>query len=449
MRAYRQADGPSLPAFASSQSFPKSCDVAIVGGGIVGVSAAWALASRGISVALFEKGRIAGEQSSRNWGWVRQTGRDLRELPLMQLANRLWDRFSEELADDTGLRRTGILYTARSEEVMERHARWAAHAKDVGIDSRIIDGAAVERLVPGVTRKVPGAIYTPADGRAEPQRASHAIAAAAVAKGAVIVEGCAVRAIETQGGRTSEVVTERGLVHSSSVIVAGGAWSQLMLRGLGVRLPQLKVLSSVLATAPVEAGPRASVSFSDLAVGRRLDGSYLAATSSASNSYVTPDSFRYFCDFLPVLRRQLTSVRLRFGRAFLAEALDWKPGQADRPSIYEAVRILSPAPDAATLETVRRRLAETLPAFRDVAVARSWSGMIDTLPDVIPVISQIASVPGCFVATGFSGHGFGIGPGAGQVVAELATGERPSVDLAAFNLERFGQGSKLEVQSWL
>src|SRR5262249_5113961 len=153
--------------------------------------------------------------------------------------------------------------------------------------------------------------------------------------------------------------------------------------------------------------------------------------------------------FFPAWLTERKGIRLRFGRAFLAELLEWRPGCADMPSIYEAVRILSPAPDEGTLARVRALLPTLIPAFASMKVAQSWAGMIDTTPDAIPAIGAVPGIPGCIVGTGFSGHGFGIGPGAGRVLAELATGRSLSADITGLGPERFADGRKLTLQKWL
>lgn len=440
---------PELLPVDTSATLPEAVDVAIVGGGIVGVSAALFLAERNLKVALFEKGLIGGEQSSRNWGWVRLAGRDLRELPLMLRAHEIWERLQATLAEDAGYRRCGILYASRTLQARERHARWAAEAAKLGIASRLLEPGEVAALAPGLRQPVHGALYTPADGRAEPQRATPLIARAAIAAGAGIFDRCAVRAIDVEGGAVSGVVTERGRVRASRVIVAGGAWSRLLMKGIGITLPQLKVLSSVYRTAPIEAGIDACMSFSSFALRKRLDGGYTVASSAESLAQITPDTLRFFVEFLPAYLAERKGMTLRLGRAFIDEALRWQPRDADRPSIYEAVRVLDPEPHAPTLARVRRALEEALPVFRGAGVAQGWAGMIDTTPDAIPVVSPVAARPGLIVGTGFAGHGFGIGPAAGEMLADMATGRTPSCDPHPLRFSRFTDGEKLTLQHWL
>ena len=117
----------------------------------------------------------------------------------------------------------------------------------------------------------------------------------------------------------------------------------------------------------------------------------------------------------------------------------WK---LDGSSPFESIRVLDPEPDRAQLDEAKSTIAAGFPFFRNMEVRAAWGGLIDVTPDTVPVISPVESLPGLVVATGFSGHGFGIGPGAGKLAAELATGAAPCVDPAPFRLERFKRGAK-------
>lgn len=442
--------GPAMAPVENSPTLPQEVDVAIIGGGIIGASAAWTLAKRGISVALLEKGLIGAEQSGRNWGWVRVAGRDLREIPMALKAQEIWRGLAAELGADVGYARAGIVYAAKTEEASERHRRWIEAASGFGVTAEQLAPEAVAALVPGLTRKIDSALHLPNDGRGEPQLAAPAIANAARKAGAFIHQGCAVRALDVEAGRVSGVVTENGRIKAKTVIVAAGAWSSHFLRGSGIRLPQLKVLSSAFRTGPIEAGIEQGMSFSDFAFRKRQDGGYTIASSDTSVSQITPDSFRYFADFLPALKLEYSSLKLRFGKAFFDELLAHRHQPLDRPSIYEAVRILDPLPDAAALKAVQASIAKAIPAFQGMKVEQTWGGMIETTPDVIPVMSEVDALPGCIIGTGFSGHGFGVGPAAGQVLAEMAIGATPCIDPADFRFSRLsGPQRRIEIQNWL
>ncbi|WP_062015422.1 FAD-binding oxidoreductase [Aureimonas sp. AU4] len=441
--------GPEIHPVQGAGEIPRSVDVAIVGGGVIGVSAALHLARQGVRTALFEKGVVAGEQSSRNWGWVRMAGRDLRELPLMLRAHKLWADFQNGNHGDTGYRRCGIVYASKTPDARRRHERWIEAAAPFGVEARMMEPGELAQAVPGLARTFEGALFVPGDARAEPQRAVPLMASAAIAQGAMIHQNCAVRAVETAGGRISGVATEHGRVSAGTVIVAGGAWSRLLLKGLGLSLPQLKILSSAFRTAPIEAGIESCASFSSFALRRRLDGGYTVASSAESLAQITPDALRFFRTFLPAYLAERRGMSLRLGRDFIDEALRWQPRDGDRPSIFEAVRALDPQPHQANLARVRSALTEALPAFRGGVAVQSWAGMIDTMPDAIPVISTLDSHPGLVVGTGFTGHGFGIGPAAGEMLADLATGRTPASDPRPFRFSRFTDGEKLSLQYWL
>ncbi|MBV2143177.1 FAD-binding oxidoreductase [Falsochrobactrum sp. TDYN1] len=440
--------GPITDKVATAGLLPQETKIAIIGGGVIGVSTALFLAERGIPVALFEKGEIAGEQSSRNWGWCRRTGRDSREMPLIVESMRLWEGMNKRTGRETGFRITGIVYAAEKEKEVERYGEWIKIAREHGIQTELLGSRQIASLAPGLTRTVAGGMMTPLDGRAEPQKAVPALAAKAQEDGAVIMQNCAVRGIETTNGRVTAVLTERGRVPCEAVVVAGGAWSRLIVSALDARLPQLKVRSSVFRTAPIEGNVEPAMAFPDFALRKRLDGGYTVASLGDSIADIVPDSFRFLREFIPSLSTEWRSLRFRFGSRFFEEALEWKLRPVDQVSIFEKIRTLDPEPHRTTNARVFSALKKALPSFASATIAQEWAGLIDTMPDVIPVISPIPSVEGLIVATGFSGHGFGIGPGAGRLVADMVSGETPVVDPSPFHISRFSDGSKIRIENW-
>jgi len=432
---------PRVDPVAADEALPPHADVVIIGGGIIGTSTALFLAQKGVSVALVEKGHIAGEQSSRNWGWCRKMARDPREIPLVIESLRLWHGMNETVEAETGFRNCGIMYLAETPQDLERLEGWLDHAREYQLDTRAIDGAEVARLLPGSAKPWAGALYTASDGKAEPQKAAPAIAAAARRLGATVLTNCAARGIETAAGRVAAVVTEKGRIACQSVVLAGGAWSRLFCGNLGVALPQLKVLGSVMRTEKLDGGPEISASGGLFGYRKRTDGGYTVATLGVRTIDIVPDSFRLLPQYLPATRLHWKKLRFRIGRRFAEEWRTPRHWQLDQVSPFEQVRVLDPAADPYVLERARASIAEAFPAFRNVAVAESWGGMIDVMPDAIPVISAVDAVPGFFIATGFSGHGFGIGPAAGRLMADMVTGGSTIVDPAPFRLSRFTDGS--------
>ena len=435
---------PLVDPVPSDQQLPNSTEVAIIGGGIIGVSAALTLAERGIPVALFEKGHIAGEQSSRNWGWCRQQGRDPRELPLIIESLALWRKIHQRTRCDVGFRQCGILYLANTaKDVADREA-WLQHGLAYGVESRMVSSKEINKLLPGSNEQWAGGLYTPTDGRAEPTIAAPAIARAARQLGARIFTQTAVRGIEKTGGRISAVVTENGSVQCSTVILAGGAWSSTFCRNLDLRLPLLMTIGSVFRTAPLNDAPERSVSGAGFAIRKRLDGGYTVSHGSISSFDIVPDSFRFLKDFLPLAWMARKILRPTWTNRFKTEWRQKNKWSLDEQSPFEHIRTLDPMPIQSTLNKSKQNLIHAFPAFQDIEVVESWGGLIDATPDAVPVISPVDNLPGFFLATGLSGHGFGIGPAAGQLAADVATASEPLVDPTPFRFSRFSDGSRIQ-----
>jgi glycine/D-amino acid oxidase-like deaminating enzyme len=430
---------PPVDPVASDTTLPERAGVVIIGGGIIGVSTALFLAESGHSVVLCEKGRIGGEQSSRNWGWCRTMGRDARELPLALESLRQWRQMNERTGRDTGFRQPGIAYLCETEQEVAAQEAWLDVARSYQIDARMVRGGDLAAVVPGAARPFLAALHTPTDGRAEPAQAAPAIAEAARAYGARILTGCAVRGLDLQGGRVAGVITEKGRIACDAVVLAGGAWSRLLCGNAGIDLPQLKVLGTVFRTAPIAGGPDITAGGNVFAWRKRLDGGYTIARRNANIADITPDSFRLLLDYLPTLRRNYGEVRLRLSQRFFEEWRLRRHWSLDEQTPFETVRVLDPAPKKSLVLEARDALSRSFPAFAGMKVVESWAGLIDVTPDAVPVIDRVERIPGFFIATGFSGHGFGIGPGAGRLMANLVTGETPVVDPSPFRLDRFAR----------
>ena len=427
---------------AADNPLPESVDVAIVGGGIIGSAAAYFLAKQGVSAAVFEKGRIGGEQSGRNWGWVRQQCRSPVELPLMIESLGIWKTLPEALGEDVGFRQGGTLYLAESESELVGLGAWLEVARAHALDTRLLRGPELAGLFAAGSRWA-GALYTAGDGRAEPSRATRAIARGAKARGARVLGHTAVRGIETAAGRVSGIVTEHGRVTSRAVVCAAGVWSRLFCGSLGIRVPQLAVLNSVARLPPGPALLEGQAWSPAVAIRRRADGGYTVAHGHTSVHSIVPASFREALKFMPALRAGAGSTRLRIGTDFfraLATPARWA---LDGESPFERERVLDPRPDLRVLDEMRAALGRWLPELAGLPFVETWGGMIEASPDILPIISPAGGIGDFYVATGFSGHGFGIGPGAGRLVAGMVCGSADSAALAGFRLGRFFDGSPI------
>ena len=426
---------------------PASADVVVIGGGMIGVCTALFLAREGNKVALLEKGRVAAEQSSRNWGWIRQQGRDPDELPLMVEANRLWRELARDTNVDIGLTEGGVTYLAADDAALERYAAWLPHAEAHGVATRLLSPDETATLIPGMSRQYKGALHTASDMRAEPWVAVPALADIASRAGALIVEDCAVRCLDIAGGRIAGVVTERGRIAAPEVVLAGGAWSALFLANHGIALPQLSVRATVAATTPLPKVCSGGVSDNRIAFRPRVDGGYSLAAGGFHELFVGPTAFRVLPKFLTQLRADPLGTRLLpFSPKGYPDA--WGTARrwdGDMQTPFERMRVLDPTPNREKLAALRRDFAALFPDLPGFDLTRSWAGMIDTMPDVVPVVDRIAQLPGLTLGTGMSGHGFGIGPAMGRVLAALAIGKPAGHDLSRFAFSRFSDGSRLRL----
>lgn len=427
---------------ATSNPLPASVDVAIIGGGIVGCSTAYYLARAGISAAVFEKGRIGGEQSGRNWGWVRQQCRSPVELPLMMQSLELWKALPAELGEDLGFHQGGTLYLAENEAELAGLAKWLEVAKAHGLDTRIVTGSDLADTFTAGARFA-GALHTPSDGRAEPSRAARGIARGAKQAGATIASRTAVRGLDLAAGRVAGVVTEHGRVAARAVVCAGGAWSRLFCGSLGIDVPQLPVLNSVARMAPAPKLLGGQAWAPAFAIRRRVDGGYTVAHGHHSRHSIVPASFRYAFKFLPAFRASPESVGFAFGADFFRALATPSRWALDAVSPFERERVLNPQPETKIIREMRDAIGRWLPELAACPFVETWGGMIETSPDVLPIIAPVETIPGFHVATGFSGHGFGIGPGAGKLVAAMIRGNADSAALAGFRLSRFFDGSPI------
>ena len=431
---------------AHADPLPDAVDVVVIGAGIIGTSTAWFLGQRGAKVALLEKGRVAGEQSSRNWGWVRQQGRDRDELPIVMESNRIWRNLATETGErDLAFTGCGLAYLAEDERALAKYAEWHDIAREHQLDTRMLSPAEARAACPGLEGRWVGGMLTPSDGRAEPFVAVPALARAVQRLGVSITEDCAVRALEIRAGRVAGVHTERGPVWADRVVLAGGAWSTYFARNAGIDLPQLIVRSTVGRTHPAADRGLPNVAAPGFATNRRADGGHTVTTGDLVEHYVGARSFRDLTKFVNLMRKSARDLRLRpkppagYPGAWGSRAR-WT---ADEVTPFERMRVLNPPPSQEGQRRLMRRLPERAPWLHEAGIAETWAGMIDVTPDAVPYICEVPSLPGLFIGTGMSGHGFGIGPGVGRVLADLVLDRPTGLDLTRFRFERFADGSPI------
>jgi glycine/D-amino acid oxidase-like deaminating enzyme len=435
---------PTIERIASDERLPAEVDVVVIGAGIIGSAAAYFLAKRGHSVALLEKGVVGGEQSSRNWGWCRQQNRDARELPLAMSGMELWARLGQEIGRDLGFRRTGLIYASNDAAQIALWEKWRTTARDFGIETHMLTGAQAAEKTAGSGRSWLGGVHSVSDGKAEPAQAAPALAHGARLNGATIHQNCAARGLDVSDGTVAGVITEKGTIRTRSVILSGGAWASAFCRRHGISFPQASIRQTSLRTEVAPALIEALYT-PECALTRRLDGSYTIAISGKGTLELTPQGLRYARDFLPMFIRRIKAVEFGFGSSFFRgpEALgSWR---FDEVTPFERIRVLDPTPSRKTVEQTMARARALYPVLKDVAIRESWAGYIDSTPDAVPVISPVAGLKGFVLAAGFSGHGFGLGPAAGHLAADLAVNDTPIVDPRPFRHSRLLDGSQGEI----
>ncbi|TIM88988.1 FAD-binding oxidoreductase [Mesorhizobium sp.] len=420
----------------SSPSLPREADVVVIGGGVVGVFTAYYLARRGVSVALLEKGRVAAEQSSRNWGWCRQQNRDARELPMATKSLDLWEKVAQETGEETGFRRCGLLYLSQSDHELAGWAKWRDFARTVGVTTHMLSAEKATERGKATGCKWKGGVFSPTDGTADTSRAVPVAARGIMAAGGSVHQYCTARGIELSAGRVSGVVTEAGTIRTRTVVMAGGAWASSFCNQLGVRFPQAAVRQSILAVAPGANGLPDALHTARVSLTRRGNGGYTLAISGRARVDPTPQQLRFSREFVPMFARRWRSLAPGAFEGWRQGHESLRKWVLDDVTPMERNRILDPKPDMRQIRLTYRRACELMPELKRVAISDAWAGYIDSTPDGIPAVGEIEGIPGFILAAGFSGHGFGIGPGAGHMIADIITGSEPIVDPRPYRPER-------------
>ncbi len=422
-------------------------DVVVIGGGIVGCATAYYLARRRAKVVLVERGDLAGGQSSRAWGFVRQQGRDPREMPLMIACNRMWPHLSAELNADLEWVQGGNLVLAADGQRMHQFEEWLPVARDFGVDTRLVSTAEVKQLIPALQGRWVGGMYTASDGHAEPRSATLAFARAAAALGAKLYTSCAARGIEVTNGQVTAVVADKKAIKTSVVVCAAGAWSGAFARGIGLSLPLLTVRASVAETAAASPITDIGVWASGVAFRQRRSGTFYIAPSGESDYYVSLDTLRHLRLFLPNYLKNWRLVRLRVGMDLAKEFAGLVPVRRARPGAVKPSKLTEPTPSAKEIDGARRDFVELFPALSALGLQRTWAGDIDVTPDAVPVLGPVERPTGFFFATGFTGHGFAMAPIVGLSLSELILDGRSSLDIYPLRYARFREGDIAQPKS--
>jgi len=362
------------------------CDVAIVGGGLVGSSAALALRGMGLTVALLDKGFCGAQASGVNYGGLRRQGRPPEQLPLSQRAHAIWPRLKALIGHDGEYLRSGHLKLARSEADMASLEAYAAGVAAFGLDLELI-GHNEARQRFGLAGDIVGASFSSGDGHANPRLVATAFAAAARRAGAEVLETAPVTGIARRGERFALEAHGGIELTARTVINSAGAWADMVAQAFGEPVPLTRTYPSMVVTEPLDPF---------LAVNIGMEGGGIYARQVARGNCVVGGE------------RGLPLPDPDFSR-----------------------------PRSDGVLAIMQRGAELFDGLRHAHAIRFWSGTEATMPDNNPVIGPSATTPGLIHAFGFSGAGFQIAPGVGEVLAELVRDGRSTTPIDAFSIDRF------------
>lgn len=414
---------------------PVEADVVIVGGGIMGASAAVCLVERGLSVVLCEKGVIGGEASGRAAGWVDSLYADPALADLISRSKVLWGEMDGRINGKTGYQKSGLTILCKDEDELQAAYEWMdLVAEHPGFDAFVISPDKASRLTGMEPDKIAGALFQPSDGMLEPRIAASAITEGARQSGLSVHQRCAVRTIELEAGHVSSVVTELGTIKTRQVVLAGGAWTPLFCANLGLKLPQLQAFASSISVRPRSKGPAIAGQYDRVFWRNESGGSYTIGVYDAI-APITREAIYYGIRFIPALREMWGVIRPVAGpetlRSFKVPTR-WSP---DDITPFEKTRILQPSFDGSAIFTAYERLQHELPVFEASDIEETWAGVLVTTPDNFPVISPVASVPGLIICSGFF-NGFSIIPAAAELVADFLTGKEPKFNVQSYRYER-------------
>jgi glycine/D-amino acid oxidase-like deaminating enzyme len=317
------------------------------------------------------------------------------------------------------------MFLSKTEKELAVHENWLNSVSALDLDSKILSQSEIEKHVPGGQAKWAGAVYTPSDGRAEPALATPAIAQAAQKKGAILIENCAVRGLLRSAGAISAVMTEQGEIRCEKVLLAGGAWSRKFLANEGVSLPTLPLICTAIRTKPMDLPYDIAVGGPDFSFRKHEGGGYIITQRSALKAPLTLDHLLLGLKYLEPLKTQLSVLRLSLSSFFIDDLNLGRRWNMSELSPFEKCRVMDPATIPDINQEALDNLSRAWPGFENAEIDEAWAGLMDVTPDSNPVIDRIEKIPGLTIATGMSGHGFGTGPAAGELAADIVS-ENPT-----------------------
>lgn len=369
-----------------------NAEIIIIGGGIIGCATAYYLAKNGVKDVIVLEGSdfMGNGGSSRNGGGVRQSGRDVRELPLVMYGiKNLWPHLSEELEVDCEYHQDGNLRLGKTEAHKATLTKLADNARGVGLDVRMIDGDEVRQINPYLSHEVTCASWCPTDGHANPLTTTLGFYKMARQLGVRFITGEPVVSLGMVRGRIRKVVTPNNTYEGEKVLVAAGLDSRPILTSVGIDIPMTNSLLEALVT---EAEPH----MFDQMLGTAEADFYGHQTKHGS---------------------------FVFGGSSGLERYNKDNG--------------TPVTNSKTAPCICRGIMKYFPDLAKAKIVRTWAGWMDASSDGVPSLGKVDEVPGLYVACAFNGHGFGIAPAAGEQLAKLMITGTTDISLDELRYDRY------------
>jgi glycine/D-amino acid oxidase-like deaminating enzyme len=415
---------------------PRTADVVVVGAGICGVTAAEALARRGLRVVVVEKEDGPGQaQSGRAQGAIRVQGREAVELWLALESLEIWQGVAA-YAEEMELRFGGNLYLCTTPE----EVRQATELRDIGHangleDVRMLTPDEAREIVPAATGEFTAAMWSPGDAQCLPRGATGFFARRAEQAGALFAFGTLATHLVEAGGAVRYLATGRGHIETRAVIVTGGIWTSHLAATVGVDVPVMPVALSQCETEPVEPIIGPTLRCFPFGARQRPDGrlSVSAGMNTIVDHYLSLASLRDAGTWTRRFLRNRKAIRLYVDWPRIAEEL--RRRSVGGPS--HMARSVERAANRRLMDDALAAAGRMLPRLRDVRIERYWAGVIDMSPDGLPILDGSTGVDGLVVVTGLSGHGLALGPAIGRIAAELAADGGSDRPIEPFSLRRF------------
>jgi sarcosine oxidase subunit beta len=372
----------------------QKADVIIIGGGIMGAATAFFLRKRGMSVILLERGLIGQQASGTNFGNVRRMGRPVEQLPLSNRSRETWLKFKELFGEDVELLLNGQLRVGFTPAHEERMAKYAQDAKDFGMGMQMMGAKALHERFPYLGPEITACCYAPYEGHANPRLAAPIIGRAAVREGAQVFENTEILSVEKEGEDFRVTAADGRTFRAPVALITAGAWGNRISASFGEPVPMIAKAPQMCVTEPVP-----------YAIGPTIG----ALTDM-------PEQLVYF--------RQVARGNIVIGGG------GHEPVDLENPRAY-----VNPRRTLIKLTQAPR----VMPAFKRLNIIRVWSGIEGYMEDSSPVMGPSARVPGLYYAFGFSGAGFQLGPGVGDVMAELIHTGATTTPIEHYHIGRFAE----------